>query len=357
MGVAVCNLASIALPAFVSRKEGAEFDFQGLYEVTKVATKNLNKVIDRNFYPVEKARLSNFRHRPIGLGVQGLADTFMMMRLPFESETAKRLNEDIFETIYFAACEASCDLAAREGTHESDAGSSASKGLLQFDLWNRTPKSGRWDWAALKAKIAKHGLRNSLLVAPMPTASTAQILGNNESFEPYTQNLYVRRTLSGEFVQVNRHLLNDLVKRKLWTEDLRMQLIACNGSVQSLDLPADLRELYKTVWEIKQRIVLDMAADRGAFIDQSQSLNIHMVDASTAKLSSMHFHGWQLGLKTGMYYLRTKAAADAIKFTVEVDKVRRASVASTEGDAVARSAIEQLKAAEPTQAGCVNCSA
>merc|ERR1712066_114313 len=230
------------------------------------------------------------------------------------------------------------------------AGSPASTGQLQFDMWNVTPGSGRWDWEALKARIVKHGLRNSLLVAPMPTASTAQILGNNESFEPYTQNLYVRRVLSGEFVQVNRHLLRDLVKRKLWTEDLRMQLIAQNGSVQNLNLPADLRELYKTVWEIKQRIVLDMAADRGPYIDQSQSLNIHMVDASTSKLSSMHFYGWQLGLKTGMYYLRTKAAADAIKFTVEVDKTRKASV--TEG--VSHSAIERLKAAEPKQA-CLNC--
>merc|ERR1712051_51949 len=260
---------------------------------------------------------------------------------------------------YFAALEASCDLAALEGPYESFEGSPASKGQLQFDMWKVIPGSGRWDWVALKARIVKHGLRNSLLVAPMPTASTAQILGNNESFEPYTQNLYVRRTLSGEFVQVNRHLLRDLVKRKLWTEDLRMQLIAHNGSIQNLDLPADLRELYKTVWEIKQRIVLDMAADRGAFIDQSQSLNIHMVDATTAKLSSMHFHGWQLGLKTGMYYLRTKAAADAIKFTVEVDKMRRATGASPAGDkdGLARRAIEQLKAAEPAQAGCVNCSA
>merc|ERR1719507_404178 len=242
-----------------------------------------------------------------------------------------RLNEDVFETIYFAACEASCELAESLGPYETYSGSPASKGLLQFDLWKRTPKSGRWDWAALKAKIAKHGLRNSLLVAPMPTASTAQILGNNESFEPYTQNLYVRRVLSGEFVQVNRHLLRDLVKRKLWTEDLRMQLIANNGSVQQLNLPPDLKALYKTVWEIKQRIVLDMAADRGAYIDQSQSLNIHMVDATTAKLSSMHFHGWQLGLKTGMYYLRTKAAVDAIKFTVDVDSVRQANTASVSG--------------------------
>jgi len=361
--VAVCNLASIALPSFV-KEDGKEYDFEGLYQVTKVATKNLNKVIERNYYPVEEARRSNMKHRPVGLGVQGLADAFLMMRLPFESEGARKLNKDIFETIYFAALEASCELAVLEGSYESFEGSPASRGQLQFDMWNVTPGNGRWDWAALKARIVKHGLRNSLLVAPMPTASTAQILGNNESFEPYTQNLYVRRVLSGEFVQVNRHLLRDLVKRKLWTEDMRMQLIAHNGSVQNLDLPADLRELYKTVWEIKQRIVLDMAADRGAYIDQSQSLNIHMVDATTAKLSSMHFHGWQLGLKTGMYYLRTKAAADAIKFTVEVDKMRRASttVASSaypaeDKDGVARRAIEQLKAAEPAQAGCVNCSA
>merc|ERR1711967_216816 len=235
---------------------------------------------------------------------------------------------DIFETIYFAACEASCELAERDGAYESFSGSPASKGQLQFDLWSRKPKSGRWDWTALKAKIAKHGLRNSLLLAPMPTASTAQILGNNESFEPYTQNLYVRRVLSGEFVQVNKHLLKDLIARDLWTEEVRQQLIALNGSVQHIDqIPADIKELYKTVWEIKQRAVLDMSADRGAYIDQSQSLNIHMVDASAAKLSSMHFHAWQLGLKTGMYYLRTKAAVDAIKFTVEVDKVKRASQA------------------------------
>jgi len=332
-------------------------------------TKNLNKVIDRNYYPVEEARRSNMRHRPIGLGVQGLADAFMMMRYPFESEPAKKLNADIFETIYFAACEASCELAASQGAYETYAGSPASKGQLQFDLWGSKPQSGRWDWAGLKEKIAKNGLRNSLLVAPMPTASTAQILGNNESFEPYTQNLYVRRTLSGEFVQVNRHLLRDLIERELWTEDVRMQLIAHNGSVQNLDLPSDLKSLYKTVWEIKQRIVLDMAADRGIYIDQSQSLNIHMVDATTAKLSSMHFHGWQLGLKTGMYYLRTKAAADAIKFTVEVDKVRKAGADSgsaagasqpaAQGSAAATAeqrAIEQLKAGEP-KTECLNCSA
>merc|ERR1712087_709261 len=218
--IAVCNLASIALSAYAS-STGAEYDFQGLYDVTRVATKNLNKVIDRNYYPTEEARRSNMKHRPIGLGVQGLADAFMMMRLPFESDAAQQLNEDIFETIYFAACEASCELAARDGAYETYAGSPASKGQLQFDLWGTTPKSGRWNWTALKDKIAQHGLRNSLLVAPMPTASTAQILGNNESFEPYTQNLYVRRVLSGEFVQVNRHLLKDLVERKLWTDDMR----------------------------------------------------------------------------------------------------------------------------------------
>jgi len=346
--VAVCNLASIALPAFVN--DDASYDFESLRRVTKVATRNLNKVIDRNYYPVEEARRSNMKHRPIGLGVQGLADVFLLLKLPFESEGAKKLNEDIFETIYFAACEASCELAARDGAYETFQGSPASKGELQFDLWNSAPKSDRWDWAALKEQIAKHGLRNSLLVAPMPTASTAQILGNNEAFEPYTQNLYVRRTLSGEFALVNRHLLRDLIKRGLWNDDMRMKLVAHNGSVQQLPLPADIKELYKTVWEIKQRVVLDMAADRGKYVDQSMSVNIHMVDATTAKLSSMHFHGWQLGLKTGMYYLRTKAAADAIKFTVDVDQVKAAS-----GDAE-RAAIGQLKAEEPKYA-CVGCSA
>ncbi|CAK9118403.1 unnamed protein product [Durusdinium trenchii] len=297
--VAVCNLASIALPAF-AEASGRPYDFQKLYEVTKVATKNLNKVIDRNYYPIEEAKRSNLRHRPIGLGVQGLADVFLMMKLPFESEAAKELNEDIFETIYFAACEASCELAELHGSYESYQGSPVSRGQLQFDLWGQTPKSGRWDWSALKRRIARSGLRNSLLVAPMPTASTAQILGNNESFEPYTQNLYVRRVLSGEFVQVNRHLLKDLIAQGLWTEELRSQLIRENGSVQRLDLPEEMKELYKTVWEIKQKVVLDMAADRGKYIDQSQSLNIHMTDVTSAKLMSMHFHGWSRGLKTGM---------------------------------------------------------
>lgn len=354
--VAVCNLASIALSAMVKQEEQV-FDHQQLYEVTKVATANLNKVIDKNYYPVVEARNSNMRHRPIGLGVQGLADAFMMLRMPFESEQAKKLNEDIFETIYFAACESSCELAERLGHYETYPGSPASQGKLQFDLWGRKPSSGRWDWASLKEKIAKHGLRNSLLVAPMPTASTAQILGNNEAFEPITQNLYVRRVLSGEFVQVNRHLLRDLIQRDLWTDDLRMQLIAHNGSVQNLPVPHDLKELYKTVWEIKQRIVLDMAADRGAYIDQSQSLNIHMIDATTAKLSSMHMHGWQLGLKTGMYYLRTKAAADAIKFTVDVDKtVDKTKAVANGSSSQEQQAIQRLKKDAP-DAGCTNCSA
>jgi len=371
--VAVCNLASVALSAFA--KEGNGFDFHGLYEVTKVATRNLNLVIDRNHYPIPEARKSNMRHRPIGLGVQGLADAFLILRMPFESDEARQLNEDIFETIYFAACEASCELAKCEGPYETFQGSPASQGKLQFDLWGRKPKSGRWDWDGLKERIARHGLRNSLLVAPMPTASTAQILGNNESFEPYTQNLYVRRTLSGEFVTVNRHLLKDLINKGLWTEELRTQLIAHNGSVQRLDLPQDMKDLYKTVWEIRQKRVLDLAADRGAYIDQSQSLNIHMMDCTTAKLSSMHFHGWQSGLKTGMYYLRTKAAADAIKFTVDVRQVKKAvdcgkpkdmgsSTDTCASDGYAsktdteqeQEAIRRLKDAAP-QFSCVGCSA
>jgi ribonucleotide reductase alpha subunit len=323
------------------KEEDKTYDHQKLYEVTKVATRNLNKVIDRNFYPIPEARNSNMRHRPIGLGVQGLADTFLKLGLPYESKGARELNIDIFETIYFAACEASMELAKDEGPYETFKGSPASKGKLQFDFWNVEPKSGRWDWTGLKAKIVEHGLRNSLLVAPMPTASTAQILGNNESFEPYTQNLYVRRVLSGEFVTVNRHLLQDLIKRGLWCDDLRQKLIAHNGSVQNLDeVPSDLKELYKTVWEVKQRSVLDMAADRGAYIDQSQSLNIHMIDATAAKLSSMHFHGWQRGLKTGMYYLRTKAATDAIKFTVDVATVRRSSTQITSEQAASAAATE-----------------
>jgi len=312
--VAVCNLASIALPRFVI--DGV-FDHQKLYEITYHVTRNLNRVIDENFYPVEEAKRSNFRHRPIGLGVQGLADTFIHLRLPFDSEGARLVNKEIFETIYYAALDCSCDLAKKEGTYETYEGSPISKGVLQYDMWGVTP-SDRWDWAALKAKIAKQGVRNSLLLAPMPTASTAQILGNNECFEPYTSNIYTRRVLAGEFAIVNQHLLRDLMKQGLWTDDIRNQIIAHNGSVQNIpEIPDDLKALYKTCWELKMRSLIDMAADRGAFIDQSQSFNVFMTDPNYAKLSSMHFYGWKKGLKTGMYYLRTRAAVDAIKFTVD----------------------------------------
>jgi ribonucleoside-diphosphate reductase alpha chain len=314
--VAVCNLASIALPRFVDEKTG-EFDHQKLFEVTYVATKNLNRIIDRNYYPIPEARNSNMRHRPIGLGVQGLADTFIMMRFPFESEEARRLNSEIFETIYYAAMTASKDLAKVDGAYESFAGSPVSQGIFQFDMWGVTP-SPRWEWNVLKEEVKKHGVRNSLLLAPMPTASTSQILGNNECFEPYTSNIYTRRVLSGEFVVVNKHLLKDLVKLGLWNETLKNKIIAANGSVQDIpEIPENIKQIYKTVWEIKQRAIIDMAADRGAYICQSQSLNLFIQDANFAKLSSAHFYSWKKGLKTGMYYLRTKAAADAIKFTVD----------------------------------------
>ncbi|XP_022587945.2 ribonucleoside-diphosphate reductase large subunit [Cyclospora cayetanensis] len=315
--VAVCNLASVSLPRFVD-VEKKLFDFAKLMAVVKVMTRNLNRVIDRNYYPVPEARYSNLRHRPIGLGVQGLADAFLLLRLPFDSPPARELNKNIFECIYYAACEASMELAAEQGPYETYAGSPASKGLLQFDLWNVKPTSGLCNWDSLKEKIKKHGLRNSLLVAPMPTASTSQILGNNEAFEPYTSNIYCRRVLSGEFFVVNPHLLRDLLELGLWNEDLRQKLIAHNGSVQHLaEIPDDLKELYRTVWEIKQRSIVDMAVDRAPFVDQSQSLNIHMRNPTFAKLSTMHFHAWNSGLKTGIYYLRTQAAADAIKFTVD----------------------------------------
>jgi ribonucleoside-diphosphate reductase alpha subunit len=352
--VAVCNLASLSLPAFV--KDG-KFDHAHLKEVTKIVTRNLNKVIDRNLYPLEEARNSNMRHRPIGIGIQGFADAALKLRLPFESPEARQLNKDIFETLYYGSVEASMELAKRDGPYESYPGSPASQGQLQFDLWGVTPKSGRWDWAALKAKIAEHGLRNSLLVAPMPTASTAQILGNTESFEPYTQNIYVRRVLAGEFVQVNRHLVSDLLERGLWNDDLKKQLIALNGSVQSLDIPADLKELYKTVWEIKQKSVLEMAADRAPYICQSQSLNIHMTDCTTAKLSSMHFYGWKLGLKTGMYYLRTKAAADAIKFTVDVATANSKEGAKAPQVGAAGYPAGAVSAGTPEPEVCLTCSA
>eukprot|EP00455_Lapot_gusevi_P048464 TRINITY_DN6700_c0_g1_i6.p2 TRINITY_DN6700_c0_g1~~TRINITY_DN6700_c0_g1_i6.p2 ORF type:complete len:447 (+),score=182.35 TRINITY_DN6700_c0_g1_i6:55-1395(+) len=319
--VAVCNLASIALPRFVDRQTGV-FDYQKLAQVTQVITRNLNKIIDINYYPVPEARRSNLRHRPVGIGVQGLADTFILMRMPFDSPQAAEVNKAIFETIYYAALTASNELAQQLGPYETYPGSPVSQGILQFDMWGVQP-SDRWDWAELKAKIAQHGVRNSLLVAPMPTASTSQILGNNECFEPYTSNIYTRRTNAGEFICVNQHLLNDLIRMGLWNPELKNKLIANNGSVQDLDeIPAELKALYKTVWEISMKTLIDMAADRGAFIDQSQSLNVFMANPNFGKLTSMHFYAWKKGLKTGMYYLRTKAAADAIKFTVDAEALR-----------------------------------
>ena len=312
--VAVCNLASLALPKYVV---DGKFDHEKLFEVTYQATLNLNRIIDNNFYPVPEAEKSNMRHRPIGLGVQGLADALILMRHPFDSPQAKELNRDIFETMYYASMTASKDLAIKDGAYETFEGSPTSRGEFQFDLWGVKP-SHRWEWDVLKEEVKKHGVRNSLLMAPMPTASTAQILGNNEAFEPYTSNIYTRRTLSGEFVVVNKHLLRDLVNLGIWNDSLKNKLIAGNGSVQNInEIPDNLKELYKTSWEISQKLIIDMAADRGAFIDQSQSLNIFMENANFAKLTSMHFYGWEKGLKTGMYYLRTKAARDAIKFTVD----------------------------------------
>ncbi len=311
---AVCNLASLSLPRFV---EGNTFNFEKLVEVTKIVTRNLNKVIDGNYYPIPETKTSNVRHRPIGIGVQGLADVFMMLGLPFESEMAKLLNKNIFETIYFAAMTSSCELAKVDGAYETFKGSPLSEGKFQFDLWDVTP-SDRHDWESLRKDVMENGVRNSLLLAPMPTASTSQILGNNECFEPYTSNIYNRRVLSGEFAVVNKHLLKDLGKLNLWNDNMKQRIIAANGSVQNIEeIPADLKEIYKTVWEIKQKTVIDMSADRGAFICQSQSLNLFVEQPNFAKLSSMHFYTWKKGLKTGMYYLRTKAAADAIKFTVD----------------------------------------
>jgi len=312
--VAVCNLASISLPRFAT---GKTFDFKKLFEITQVVTKNLNKIIDGNYYPLQETKNSNFRHRPIGIGVQGLADTFCLLRLPFESDEAKVLNKNIFETIYFGALTASLELAKEQGAYESFAGSPLSKGIFQFDMWGVTP-TDRWDWDTLRSEIRQYGVRNSLLVAPMPTASTSQILGNNECFEPFTSNIYNRRVLSGEFVVVNKFLLRDLVDAGIWNDTIKNKLIAANGSVQKIDeIPDSLKELYKTVWEIKQRTLIDMSKDRGAYICQSQSLNLFVDQPNFAKLTSMHFYAWESGLKTGMYYLRTKAAADAIKFTVD----------------------------------------
>jgi ribonucleoside-diphosphate reductase alpha chain len=318
--VAVCNLASISLPMFV---ENGKFNHQLLYDVTKRVTRNLNRVIDRNYYPVKEAENSNMRHRPIGLGVQGLADAFIMLRLPFTSDEAKKLNQEIFETLYFAACTASMEMAIEEGPYSTFKGSPMSNGEFQHNLWGMKDEelSGRWDWASLRKEVVKNGVRNSLLVAPMPTASTSQILGNNEAFEPYTSNIYTRRVLSGEFIVVNKHLLHDLVKLGLWNDDLKQEIMRHNGSVQNIDIiPQDLKELYKTVWEMSMKDIIDMSRQRGYFVDQSQSLNLFMQDANYSKLTSMHFYAWQSGLKTGMYYLRTKAAVDAIKFTLNNDK-------------------------------------
>ena len=328
--IAVCNLASIALPMFIKDNS---FDHENLFEVTKHVTKNLNRVIDRNYYPVIEAQNSNFRHRPIGLGVQGLADAFIKLRLPFTCEEAKQLNQEIFETLYFAALTASVEEAKKDGPYETYEGSPISQGEFQHNLWGIKDKelSGRWDWGKLRKQVAKHGVRNSLLVAPMPTASTSQILGNNECFEPYTSNIYTRRVLSGEFIVVNKHLLEDLVDRGLWNEDMKQELMRANGSIQQIEgIPDDLKELYKTVWEMSMKDIIDMSRHRGYFIDQSQSLNLFMEGATMAKLTSMHFYAWKSGLKTGMYYLRTKSAVDAIKFTLDNKEKAKVEVPEVE---------------------------
>ncbi|HBR55838.1 MAG TPA: ribonucleoside-diphosphate reductase subunit alpha, partial [Flavobacteriaceae bacterium] len=332
--VAVCNLASIALPMFV---KNGEFDHKELFKVTKRVTKNLNCVIDRNYYPVKEAENSNFRHRPVGLGIQGLADTFIKLRMPFTSDEAKTLNQDIFETLYFAAVTASMEEAKVDGPYETYKGSPISEGLFQHNLWNIKDEelSGRWDWGKLRKDVKKHGVRNSLLVAPMPTASTSQILGNNEAFEPYTSNIYTRRVLSGEFIVVNKHLLEDLVELGLWNDDLKEEIMRANGSIQDVDaIPQDLKELYKTVWELSMKDIIDMSRHRGYFIDQSQSLNLFMENANMAKLTSMHFYAWKSGLKTGMYYLRTKSAVDAIKFTLKNDNKEQPEPAVAEAATV-----------------------
>jgi ribonucleoside-diphosphate reductase alpha subunit len=316
---AVCNLASIALPKYVD-VENMEFNHEELHRVTKMVTRNLNKVIDKNFYPTENGKRSNMRHRPIGIGVQGLADVFIMLRMTFGSDDSKKLNRDIFETIYHASLESSCELAEMYGTYETFKGSPFSKGILQFDMWDREPQfSGRYDWNAMR-KLVKKGTRNSLLLAPMPTASTSQILGNNECFEPYTTNIYLRRTLAGEFVVVNKHLVNDLKKIGLWSKEMKDLMVKANGSVQNIiDIPDDLKELYKTVWEMSQKTIIDMAADRGVYIDQSQSMNLFVESPTVSKLSSMHMYAWKQGLKTGMYYLRSKAKSRPIQFSLEAE--------------------------------------
>lgn len=392
--VAVCNLASINLSSFADDSgKNRTFDFQKLYEVTKVVTNNLNKVIDVNFYPVIEAKNSNFRHRPIGIGVQGLADAFAKMRHPFESPEAMQLNKDIFETMYFACMEASCEIAQKDGPYSTYAGSPVSKGIFQFDMWGVTP-STRWDWAGLKAKVAQHGVRNSLMIAPMPTASTAQILGNNESTEPFTSNMYNRRVLAGEFTVINKvrafvffviylrflkyfflrflfelqYLLKDLVDSGIWNDSVRNQIIADRGSVQKVSaIPQEIKDLYKTVWEIKQKAIIDQAADRGAFICQSQSLNIHMAEPTTARLTSMHFYAWKRGLKTGMYYLRSLPKADAIQFTVDQASLTNARATAAPSTAAAPAAASGAKIPAASQAtqglafeeeqACESCSA
>jgi ribonucleoside-diphosphate reductase alpha chain len=358
--VAVCNLASIALPMFV---EDGKFDHDKLYKVTYKATKNLNVVIDRNYYPVQEARNSNMRHRPIGLGVQGLADAFILLRLPFTSPEAKQLNKDIFETIYFASLQASKDLAKVDGAYETFKGSPISEGKFQFDMWGVESKdlSGRWDWDELRTEIKESGVRNSLLLAPMPTASTSQILGNNECFEPYTSNIYTRRVLSGEFIIVNKHLLTDLVKLGLWNDELKNEILRTNGSIQNIDhIPQNIKDLYKTVWELSMRDIIDMAAERGQFIDQSQSLNMFVENANLGKLTSMHFYGWKKGLKTGMYYLRTKSAVDAIKFTVQKQSKAQIEPIVTEnteatGEVKELTPEEQLACSIENPDDCVSC--
>ncbi|MEO6232473.1 MAG: ribonucleoside-diphosphate reductase subunit alpha [Ferruginibacter sp.] len=350
--VAVCNLASLALPRFII---DGKFNHEKLYEVTYQAAKNLNTVIDNNYYPIEEAKTSNMKHRPIGLGVQGLADVFILLRLPFESELAKMLNKNIFETIYFAAMTASKDLAKQFGAYETFKGSPVSKGIFQFDMWGVTP-TDRWDWATLKEEVKQFGVRNSLLVAPMPTASTSQIFGNNECFEPYTSNIYSRRVLSGEFIIVNKHLLKDLVQLGLWDSAMKNKIIAANGSIQNIDeIPADIKELYKTVWEIKQRNIIDMAADRGAYICQSQSLNLFVDNPTASKLTSMHFYGWKKGLKTGMYYLRTQAATQAIQFTVEKQGSKEVEPVIPKSE-ITNQNLQISNDIEPTQTDAPTCS-
>ncbi|XP_064636493.1 ribonucleoside-diphosphate reductase large subunit-like [Lineus longissimus] len=351
--VAVCNLASISLPKFVN-KEDRTFDFQKLVYVTGVIARNLNKIIDVNFYPVPEAKKSNMRHRPIGIGVQGLADAFILMRYPFDSPEAIDLNKKIFETIYYGALKASCELAEKLGPYETYEGSPVSKGILQFDMWG-VKQTNRHDWDGLRADIKKYGVRNSLLIAPMPTASTAQILGNNEAFEAFTSNIYTRRVLAGEFQMVNHHLVKDLTALGLWSDDLKNQILAYGGSIQQIEgIPEDIKNLYKTVWEISQKVVIDMAADRGAYIDQSQSLNIHIATPNYGKLSSMHFYGWKKGLKTGMYYLRTKPAANAVQFTVDKTKLTGKALTKEE-----RAALEEeaLACSRANPEACTMCSA